>query len=96
MMMKTAALTVGGIRITENLPLGLFELLCRLYGYTFDIHDGKVAAVERESEDMCPFCRYNTNSFVCHPNCGGCDGKSHFEKGAVAKWLESESRKSPC
>lgn len=31
--------------------------------------------------DKCAACRYNTNDFVCHPHCGGCDGKSKYERG---------------
>lgn len=27
----------------------------------------------------CDICRYYTYSSVCHPNCGGCDGKSNFQ-----------------
>lgn len=34
--------------------------------------------------DLCEACRYNTNSFVCHPHCGGCDGVSKYEP--VRKW----------
>lgn len=33
----------------------------------------------RMPPDKCGICRYNTNDYVCHPNCGGCDGKSHFK-----------------
>lgn len=29
--------------------------------------------------DLCPVCNYNTNDFVAHPHCGGCDGVSKFE-----------------
>ena len=29
--------------------------------------------------DKCNICRYNTHSYVCHPHCGGCDGKSNYE-----------------
>lgn len=29
-------------------------------------------------DDQCERCRYNTNDYVCHPHCSGCDGKSHF------------------
>lgn len=28
--------------------------------------------------DQCDRCRYNTNDYVCHPHCSGCDGKSKF------------------
>lgn len=28
--------------------------------------------------DKCETCKYNTNDFVCHPHCGGCDGQSKF------------------
>lgn len=28
--------------------------------------------------DRCERCRYNTNDYICHPHCSGCDGKSHF------------------
>lgn len=31
--------------------------------------------------DKCVTCRYNTNSYVCHPHCSGCDGKSNYERG---------------
>ena len=31
--------------------------------------------------DLCFICRYNTNDYVCHPHCGGCDGKSNYERG---------------
>lgn len=31
--------------------------------------------------DKCVSCRYNTNSYVCHPHCSGCDGKSNYERG---------------
>lgn len=29
-------------------------------------------------DDQCERCRYNTNDYVCHPHCSGCDGKSKF------------------
>ena len=29
--------------------------------------------------DKCVTCRYNTNDYVCHPNCYGCNGSSHYE-----------------
>ena len=29
--------------------------------------------------DKCVTCRYNTNDYVCHPNCNGCNGSSHYE-----------------
>lgn len=28
--------------------------------------------------DKCTTCKYNTNDYVCHPHCGGCDGQSKF------------------
>lgn len=28
--------------------------------------------------DKCRTCKYNTNDYVCHPHCGGCDGQSKF------------------
>lgn len=28
--------------------------------------------------DKCTACKYNTNDYVCHPHCGGCDGQSKF------------------
>lgn len=31
--------------------------------------------------DLCFVCRYNTNDYVCHPHCGGCDGTSNYERG---------------
>jgi hypothetical protein len=31
--------------------------------------------------DKCVTCRYNTNSYVCHPHCSGCDGQSNYERG---------------
>ena len=34
--------------------------------------------------ELCAACRYNTNSLVSHPRCGGCDGVSHYEP--VGKW----------
>ena len=34
--------------------------------------------------DMCLICKYYTFSHVCHPYCGGCDGKNHFvERGLI-------------
>lgn len=30
--------------------------------------------------DLCSVCRYDTNDFVAHPHCGGCDGVSKFER----------------
>lgn len=35
--------------------------------------------IENGEESPCDGCRYNTNDYVCHPHCGGCDGKSHYE-----------------
>ncbi len=35
--------------------------------------------------DKCPTCRYNTNDFVCHPHCSGCDGKSNYEEACNGK-----------
>lgn len=29
--------------------------------------------------DKCRTCKYNTNDYVCHPHCGGCDGASKYE-----------------
>lgn len=34
--------------------------------------------IEDDEGDLCEMCRYNTHDFVCHPHCGGCDGKSKF------------------
>lgn len=31
--------------------------------------------------DKCVACRYNTNDYVCHPHCSGCDGKKNYERG---------------
>lgn len=31
--------------------------------------------------DKCVTCRFNTNDYVCHPHCSGCDGKSNYERG---------------
>lgn len=31
--------------------------------------------------DKCITCRYNTNDYICHPKCSGCDGHSHYERG---------------
>lgn len=31
--------------------------------------------------DKCATCRFNTNDYVCHPHCSGCDGKSNYERG---------------
>lgn len=28
--------------------------------------------------DKCETCRYDTGDYVCHPHCGGCDGKSKY------------------
>ncbi|MDE7362858.1 MAG: hypothetical protein K2N38_13095 [Oscillospiraceae bacterium] len=33
---------------------------------------------ESDKDDQCEKCKYNTNDYVCHPHCGGCDGKSKF------------------
>lgn len=33
---------------------------------------------ESGKEDQCEKCKYNTNDYVCHPHCSGCDGKSKF------------------
>lgn len=33
--------------------------------------------------DKCANCRYNTNDYVCHPHCGGCDGQSKFTPQAL-------------
>lgn len=27
----------------------------------------------------CGTCKYNTDDYVCHPHCGGCDGVSKYE-----------------
>ena len=31
------------------------------------------------SEAKCGTCKYNTNDFVCHPHCSGCNGVSKYE-----------------
>lgn len=33
---------------------------------------------ESDKDDQCEKCKYNTNDYVCHPHCSGCDGKSKF------------------
>ena len=33
---------------------------------------------ESGKEDQCEQCKYNTNDYVCHPHCSGCNGKSKF------------------
>ncbi len=44
--------------------------------------------------DQCKRCRYNTNDYVCHPHCSGCDGKSHFvEKEPLEQTLFDGMRK---
>lgn len=35
--------------------------------------------IEDDESAPCEGCRYNTNDYVCHPICGGCDGQSKFE-----------------
>lgn len=32
------------------------------------------------SVDLCGACRYDTNDFVAHPHCGGCDGFTKYER----------------
>ncbi len=34
--------------------------------------------IEDDKDDQCEQCKYNTNDYVCHPHCSGCDGKSKF------------------
>ncbi len=43
--------------------------------------------IEDDEEHPCDGCRYNTNDYVCHPHCSGCDGKSHFEKKPFGRGL---------
>lgn len=37
--------------------------------------------IEDGEGDQCEKCKYNTNDYVCHPHCSGCDGKSKFVSG---------------
>ncbi|MCK9477975.1 MAG: hypothetical protein M0R40_00550 [Firmicutes bacterium] len=37
------------------------------------------------NKSKCGDCKYNTNSYVCHPNCGGCDGQSNYISREIAK-----------
>lgn len=46
-----------------------------------------VHMIEDDEEHPCDGCRYNTNDYVCHPHCSGCDGKSHFEKKPFGRGL---------
>ena len=32
------------------------------------------------SVDLCGACKYNTNDYVTHPHCGGCDGFTKYER----------------
>lgn len=33
---------------------------------------------ESTEDASCEKCKYNTNDFICHPHCSGCNGKSKF------------------
>ena len=33
---------------------------------------------KNSTSTKCDICRYNTNDYVCHPHCSGCDGQSKF------------------
>ena len=37
---------------------------------------------KNSTSTKCDICRYNTNDYVCHPHCGGCDGQA-FDKLAA-------------
>lgn len=39
--------------------------------------------------DKCETCRYNTNDYVCHPHCSGCDGQSKYEPKHTQKGGEN-------
>lgn len=52
-----------------------------------------VHIIEDDEEHTCDGCRYNTNDYVCHPHCSGCDGKSHFEKKPLEQKLIGGLRK---
>lgn len=59
-----------------TLPFGIYALAAKQY-----ILDGGEPYEEPyDTGEMCPACQYNTNDFVCHPHCGGCDGKSKYRE----------------
>lgn len=40
--------------------------------------NANIHMIEDDKDDQCEKCKYNTNDYVCHPHCSGCDGKSNF------------------
>lgn len=59
-----------------TLPLGIYALTTKQY----ILNDGEPSEEPQEAGDMCAACRYNTDDFVCHPHCGGCDGRSCYQE----------------
>jgi len=50
-------------------------------GNAFDLRKEDWHLPEKEERmDKCDTCKFNTNDFVCRPECGGCDGESHYEE----------------
>ena len=69
------------------LPLGIYALITKKY-ILYDSDAEAREEPEKEPEDICPGCQYNTNDYIYHPHYGGYDGKNKFEKGATS-WHEN-------
>lgn len=64
------------IKISESNYPDIIQL-----GNAFDLRNEDWHLPEQEETmDKCDACKHNTNDYVCKPECGGCDGESHFEE----------------
>lgn len=53
-------------------------------GIEINVDYAKISA-KRTGVDLCINCQYNTNDFICRPECGGCDGASNLAVKRRAK-----------
>lgn len=70
----------------ENVLYERLKMLCEKYNISFGGESlGFGAELARLpysipfNSSKCQTCKYNTNDYVCHPHCGGCDGRSKYE-----------------
>lgn len=67
---------------------------CRICGKLTDVGDPKhfvcLDCIEDDTiTDLCNLCMYNTNTYVCHSHCSGCNGKSKFVRKSLVLNFEN-------
>lgn len=67
-----------------------WDLCARAFDWFEDNMYIHVIENDNQESGQCNRCRYNTNDFICHPHCGGCDGSSRFESRTSEQPIEQK------